>query len=135
MRPFVVYVRKRTESAEMIFTGNESRMIHLKHTTGLQEVMIPRTGLEYSGPAVLELAATFNGEPLCECGFIINAAEPYHKGRIALAEGLAGEYHYILRQNGIRVAAGLAIIGEPSRIPEAAAGSVENISIKQYGEN
>ena len=78
--------------------------------------MIPRTGLEYSGPAVLELAATFNGEPLCECGFIINAAEPYHKGRIALAEGLA-------------------IIGEPSRIPEAAAGSVENISIKQYGEN
>ena len=50
-------------------------------------------------------------------------------------EGLVGEYHYTLRQNGIRVAAGLAIIGEPSRIPEAAAGSVENISIKQYGEN
>ena len=29
-------------------------MIYLRQTTGLQEVRIPHTGLEYNGPAVLE---------------------------------------------------------------------------------
>ena len=40
-----------------------------------------------------------------------------------------------LKQDGIRVAAGLAVVGEPSRIAEPGAGSgISTISIKQYGE-
>ena len=111
-------------------------MIYLKDTTGFQEVRIPHTGLEASGLAVLELSATFNGEPIGIWGATLRAGEAYHTARLALPAGTPkGEYYYALKQDGIRVAAGLAVVGEPSRIAEPGAGSgISTISIKQYGE-
>lgn len=112
-------------------------MIYLRQTTGLQEVRIPHTGLEYNGPAVLEFTRVLGGELVAEFGMVIVAASAYHAGNISLPEDMAGggaEYFYALRQGGARVACGVAVVGEPSRIAEPSAGSVANIVIKEYGE-
>lgn len=114
-------------------------MLYLKRTSGLQPVKLHTTGLENGadGNARFRLYNTISGKEVADCEVSIVALAEYIDFRLALPQSVKqGEYRYELRQNDAIVGSGLAVVGAPTPIAEAATAGegIETIVIEQYGE-
>lgn len=133
--PGALFRSPRTKSAAGIFTANNDEMVYLKHTTALQAIRIPSTGMQVPGAASLEIYAGIDASPVQTVEMQLrDKGGRYVDGAVRLPEGLAvGEYGFRLLQGGRCVARGIVYVGEFARVTNEATG-VSEIVFKQYGE-